>query len=102
MLIPPKAYRFIVDAVSGLSDPSAAAEPRDPAGVVAPPDAMHHRAYLGDLTSVGTFGHGGATGCAMWADPASRVAAAILTSTPAALENGTLISVANLIAAAAE
>jgi len=97
------AWRLRGDRPPAPIDPEGgAAAPHDPAGVAAPPYAMHHRTYLGDLTSTGTFGHGGASGCAMWADPASGVAAVILTSTPASLVNGTLTSVANLIASAVE
>jgi len=43
--------------------------------------------------------HTGATGCVMWADPRLRVGGVVLTSSPAALTNGAIPLLANLVAA---
>jgi CubicO group peptidase (beta-lactamase class C family) len=44
-------------------------------------------AHFGSLASPGTFGHVGATGTLMWADPASSLATVLLTSQPRVLRD---------------
>lgn len=57
--------------------------------------------YFGDLTSPGTFGHGGATGTVVWADPVRQLVCIIFTTQPTALKQGILGRCSNLVAAAA-
>ena len=59
------------------------------------------RTFFGDLTSPLTFGHGGATGTVVWADPVSEVVCVLFTSEPQAIRNGLLGRCSNLVAAAA-
>lgn len=59
------------------------------------------RAFLGDLSSPATFGHGGATGTVAWMDPAREVVCILFTTQPAAITNGFLARCSNLVAAAA-
>ena len=40
------------------------------------------RAMFGDLVSSGTFGHWGATGTLIWADPRSSLSCVVLTNQP--------------------
>lgn len=58
------------------------------------------RAFFGDLTSPATFGHGGATGCVTWADPATGLLFILLTTEPRGLSNGLFGRCSNLVAAA--
>ena len=39
-----------------------------------------HNSWFGDLVSPATFGHLGATGCLVWADPEERLTCALLTN----------------------
>ncbi|MEX1020272.1 MAG: serine hydrolase domain-containing protein [Litorilinea sp.] len=55
--------------------------------------------YFGDLTAPGTFGHGGATGTVVWADPARELVCVIFTTEPSALNQGILGRCSNLVAA---
>ena len=71
----------------------------DPTLVSTAADFVFDRAFFGDLMSSDAIGHTGATGCVMWADPLQRVAGVVLTSSPAALTNGTIPLLANLVAA---
>jgi CubicO group peptidase (beta-lactamase class C family) len=59
------------------------------------------RRFFGELTSKNAFGHTGATGCAMWADPDLDVAVVLLTNTPQILQSETLPRISNMVAAAA-
>ncbi len=59
------------------------------------------RAFFGDLSSPQTFGHGGATGTVVWADPVREVVCVLFTSEPRAIRNGLLGRCSNLVAAAA-
>ena len=57
--------------------------------------------YLGDLLSPGSYGHGGATGTAVWNDPSRDLACVLFTTEPSA-NSGTLLGrCSNLVAAAA-
>ena len=58
--------------------------------------------YFGDLISPGAFGHGGATGTVVWADPARQMVCILFTTEPAANSEGLLGRCSNLVAAAAE
>lgn len=55
--------------------------------------------YFGDLTSPGTFGHGGATGTVVWADPVRELVCVLFTTEPSALTQGILGRCSNLVAA---
>lgn len=57
-------------------------------------------AYFGDLVSPRTFGHGGATGTLMWADPERKLVCVLLTTQPEALDRGILARCSNLASAA--
>ncbi|HET7560500.1 MAG TPA: serine hydrolase domain-containing protein, partial [Limnochordia bacterium] len=61
------------------------------------PGAAHGRSFFGELTSAATFGHSGATGCAMWVDPTTGLGCVLLTDTPGVLRDGTLVRAANMI-----
>ncbi len=56
--------------------------------------------YFGDLLTPGSFGHGGATGTVLWADPVRELACALLTTEPTASETRLLGRVSNIVAAA--
>ena len=56
---------------------------------------------FGDLLSPAAFGHSGATGTVVWADPARDLICVLFTTEPAATTNGLLGRVSNLVAAAA-
>ncbi len=56
---------------------------------------------FGDLLSPAAFGHGGATGTVVWADPERDVICVLFTTEPEATRNGLLGSISNLVAAAA-
>lgn len=58
-------------------------------------------AYLGDLVSPRAFGHSGATGTAVWADPQRDLACVVFTSQPQAASRGLLGRISNLVAASA-
>jgi len=55
--------------------------------------------FFGDLASPGTFGHAGATGTVVWADPSRDLAFVLLTTDPAALSLRLCGRVSNLVAA---
>lgn len=57
--------------------------------------------FWGNLLSPGSFGHGGATGTVLWADPQRELACALLTTQPSAMSSGLLGRCSNLVAAAA-
>jgi CubicO group peptidase (beta-lactamase class C family) len=57
-------------------------------------------AYFGDLLSPASFGHGGATGTVVWADPARELVCAIFTTEPSAQSARLLGRCSNLVAAA--
>jgi CubicO group peptidase (beta-lactamase class C family) len=59
------------------------------------------RAFFGDLSSPKSFGHGGATGTVVWADPVNEVVCVLFSSEPSATRNGFLGRCSNLVAAAA-
>lgn len=59
------------------------------------------RTFFGDLTSPQTFGHGGATGTVVWADPVREMVCVLFTSEPGAIRNGLLGRCSNMVAAAA-
>ena len=59
------------------------------------------RAFFGDLSSPKTFGHGGATGTVVWADPVRELVCILFTSEPGAIRNGLLGRCSNMVAAAA-
>ena len=61
----------------------------------------HDWSYFGDVHSPGSFGHGGATGTAMWVDPVRDMACTLFTTEPAIRSVGLLGRCANLVAAAA-
>ena len=56
---------------------------------------------FGDLLSPAAFGHGGATGTVVWADPERDVICILFTTEPEVTRNGLLGSISNLVAAAA-
>ena len=56
---------------------------------------------FGDLLSPAAFGHSGATGTVVWADPERDVTCIFFTTEPEAARNGLLGRVSNLVAAAA-
>ena len=56
--------------------------------------------YFGDLISPGSFGHGGATGTVVWADPARDMVCVLFTTEPSANSEGLLGRCSNLVAAA--
>lgn len=56
--------------------------------------------FWGNLLSPGSFGHGGATGTVLWADPQRELACALLTTQPSAMSGGLLGRCSNLVAAA--
>jgi CubicO group peptidase (beta-lactamase class C family) len=59
--------------------------------------------FFGDLASDRTFGHVGATGTVAWADPEHDLLCVVLTTRPAAEDNGSLLSrVSNLVQSALE
>ena len=60
-----------------------------------------HSAYFGDLLSPASFGHGGATGTVVWADPARELVCALFTTEPSAQSARLLGLCSNLVAAAA-
>lgn len=57
--------------------------------------------YFGDLISPGSFGHGGATGTVVWADPVRDMVCILFTTEPSANSGGLLGRCSNLVAAAA-
>ncbi|GIV78457.1 MAG: serine hydrolase [Litorilinea sp.] len=57
--------------------------------------------YFGDLTSPGTYGHGGATGTVVWVDPVRAQICILFTTEPTAIRSGWLGRCSNLVAAAA-
>jgi CubicO group peptidase (beta-lactamase class C family) len=55
---------------------------------------------FGDLVSGGTFGHAGATGTMVWADPETKLLCVILTNRPYSVDDGRLLRlVSNTVAA---
>ena len=57
--------------------------------------------YCGDLVSLQTFGHSGATGTVAWADPVTQTVTVILTTRASAEDDGRLLrTVSNAVAAA--
>jgi len=56
----------------------------------------------GDLASPGAFGHHGATGTVVWADPARYTTCALFTTQPLATSGALLSRVWNVVAAATE
>lgn len=70
----------------------------DQTGVVTAMDIVFDREFFGASFSPVAVGHAGVTGCAMWSDPRSGVAAALLTNSPAVLSDGAMTRAANLIA----
>ena len=91
-------HSVAADAAAGAQDSPAQAKPNSftTAGIT----AAHSRRFFGDLTSERAFGHTGATGCAMWADPETSLSVVLLTTTPAVLQGDTLPLVANVVKAA--
>ena len=69
----------------------------DQTGVVTSMDIVFDREFFGASFSPAAVGHAGVTGCAMWADPTSGVAAAVLTNSPSVLNDGTMGRAAALI-----
>lgn len=55
--------------------------------------------FFGDLVAPGAFGHAGATGTAVWAEPARHAVCVLLTTDPATLDKGIAGRVSNLVAA---
>jgi CubicO group peptidase (beta-lactamase class C family) len=56
--------------------------------------------YCGDLVSPQTYGHSGATGTVVWADPVSQVVTVILTTRATSEDDGRLLrTVSNAVAA---
>lgn len=49
--------------------------------------------YAGELAPARTFGHAGATGTVVWADPESQVLCVILTNRPISIDGGRLLRV---------
>ena len=54
---------------------------------------------FGDLVSPGAFGHYGATGTVVWADPLSRAVCILFTTQPSASSEGILGRCSNMVAA---
>ena len=54
---------------------------------------------FGDLVSPGSFGHYGATGTVVWADPFSQVVCILFTTQPSASAEGILGRCSNMVAA---
>ncbi len=58
---------------------------------------------FGDLVSPGTFGHAGASGTVLWADPETGLICVILTSRPLASDNGRFLRlISNAVAASVD
>jgi CubicO group peptidase (beta-lactamase class C family) len=57
--------------------------------------------FWGNLLTPGSFGHGGATGTVVWADPQRHLSCALFTTQPSASSAGILGRCSNLVAAAA-
>ena len=55
--------------------------------------------FFGDLVAPGAFGHAGATGTVVWAEPSRNVVCVFLTTDPAAMDKRILGRVSNLVAA---
>jgi CubicO group peptidase (beta-lactamase class C family) len=55
--------------------------------------------FFGDLVTPGAFGHAGATGTVVWAEPTRGVVCVFLTTDPAAMGERILGRVSNLVAA---
>jgi CubicO group peptidase (beta-lactamase class C family) len=55
---------------------------------------------FGDLVSGGTFGHAGATGTMMWADPETKLLCVILTNRPYGVDDGRLLRLVSTAVAA--
>jgi CubicO group peptidase (beta-lactamase class C family) len=56
--------------------------------------------YAGELVSARTFGHAGATGTVVWADPESQLLCVILTNRPISIDGGRLLRlVSNAVSA---
>ena len=58
--------------------------------------------YFGNLVSPGTYGHGGATGTVVWADPARQMTCVLFTTEPSASSVGILGRCSNLVATSAQ
>lgn len=58
--------------------------------------------YFGNLVSPDTYGHGGATGTVVWADPVRQLTCVLFTTEPSASSVGILGRCSNLVAASAE
>ena len=61
----------------------------------------HEVEYFGNLLSLGSFGHGGATGTVAWVDPESELTFVLLTAQPTMSMRGVLGRFSNMAAAAA-
>lgn len=97
---PPLGLGWFIRGETCVSKPVAAGPDgteADTAGVVTARDIVFDRAFFGTSFSSRAVGHAGVTGCAMWADPASGMAAALLTNIPSALNNGTISGAADII-----
>lgn len=57
--------------------------------------------FFGDLCSAATFGHVGATGTVAWADPVRGLICILLTTQPAACQDGVLLNTISNLAQAA-
>ena len=97
--LPALGLGWLIRGDPGRSSDARSRPAGDPTLVSTAADFVFDRAFFGDLMSSDAIGHTGATGCVMWADPRLRVAGVVLTSSPAALTNGAIPLLANLIAA---
>ena len=59
------------------------------------------RSFFGDLFSPQSFGHAGATGTVVWADPVREVVCILFTNEPSVARSGLLGRCSNLVASAA-
>ena len=57
--------------------------------------------YYGDLLTRGSFGHGGATGTVVWADPGRDMVCVVFTTQPVPVGHRLIGRVSNLVAASA-
>ena len=97
---PPLGLGWFIRGKPSASNPDAfgpGGAGSDTTGVVTPADIVFDRAFFGSSFSADAIGHAGVTGCAMWADPATGIASAILTNAPTALGDGTISRMGDLI-----
>lgn len=69
-------------------------EPADATGVSTPADVVFERGFFGSAFAESAVGHSGVTGCAMWADSTTGVAASLLTNSPSSIDSDGVVQTA--------